>query len=96
MQYLTPAGLTGAIVVTTPQEAALLDVRKELQFCSKVGVRVLGVIENMSLFVCPNCNVSESNILRSSDRGRPGFEPATRPTQTTSDSVRIFRRFDII
>ncbi|KOB71462.1 Uncharacterized protein OBRU01_13703 [Operophtera brumata] len=58
VQYLSAAGLTGALVVTTPQEAALLDVRKELQFCSKVGVRVLGVIENMSVFVCPNCKKS--------------------------------------
>ncbi|XP_059050660.1 cytosolic Fe-S cluster assembly factor NUBP1 homolog [Achroia grisella] len=55
VQYLSKAGLSGAVVVTTPQEVALLDVRKELQFCDKVGVKVLGVIENMSLFVCPNC-----------------------------------------
>ena len=57
VQYLTSAGLTGALVVTTPQEVALLDVRKELQFCSKLGVPVLGVLENMSLFICPNCKV---------------------------------------
>ncbi|GBP33534.1 Cytosolic Fe-S cluster assembly factor nubp1 [Eumeta japonica] len=56
-QYLSKAGLNGAIVVTTPQEVALLDVRKELQFCSKVGIKVLGVIENMSLFICPSCKV---------------------------------------
>ncbi|XP_063535503.1 cytosolic Fe-S cluster assembly factor nubp1 [Cydia strobilella] len=55
VQYLTGAGLTGALVVTTPQETALLDVRKELQFCKKLNARVLGVVENMSLFICPNC-----------------------------------------
>ncbi|KAH9636782.1 hypothetical protein HF086_009122 [Spodoptera exigua] len=55
VQYLTSAGLDGALVVTTPQEVALLDVRKELQFCTKLGVPVLGVLENMSLFICPNC-----------------------------------------
>ncbi|KAI8426616.1 hypothetical protein MSG28_005396 [Choristoneura fumiferana] len=57
VQYLSGAGLSGAVVVTTPQETALLDVRKELQFCRKLGARVLGVVENMSLFVCPNCKV---------------------------------------
>lgn len=57
VQYLTSAGLRGALVVTTPQEVALLDVRKELQFCAKLGVPVIGVLENMSLFVCPNCKV---------------------------------------
>ncbi|XP_050351821.1 cytosolic Fe-S cluster assembly factor NUBP1 homolog [Nymphalis io] len=55
VQYLSAAGVTGAVVVTTPQEVALLDVRKEIQFCQKVGLPVLGVVENMSLFVCPNC-----------------------------------------
>ncbi|XP_045766473.1 cytosolic Fe-S cluster assembly factor nubp1-A isoform X2 [Maniola jurtina] len=55
VQYLSAAGVTGAVVVTTPQEVALLDVRKEIQFCRKVGLPVIGVVENMSLFVCPNC-----------------------------------------
>ncbi|KAK9722981.1 NUBPL iron-transfer P-loop NTPase [Popillia japonica] len=53
--YLSNAGLTGAIIVTTPQEVALLDVRKEIDFCRKVSVKVLGVVENMALFVCPGC-----------------------------------------
>ncbi|XP_049874650.1 cytosolic Fe-S cluster assembly factor NUBP1 homolog [Pectinophora gossypiella] len=55
VQYLSAAGLAGAVLVATPQEVALLDVRKEIQFCHKVGVKVIGVVENMSLFVCPNC-----------------------------------------
>ncbi|KAG5895172.1 hypothetical protein JTB14_007339 [Gonioctena quinquepunctata] len=53
--YLSKAGVTGAIVVTTPQEVALLDVRKEIDFCRKLNIHVLGVVENMSLFVCPSC-----------------------------------------
>ncbi|KAF8473273.1 P-loop containing nucleoside triphosphate hydrolase protein [Kalaharituber pfeilii] len=52
---LAPATLRGAVVVTTPQAVATADVRKELNFCKKVGVRVLGVVENMSGFVCPHC-----------------------------------------
>ena len=57
VQYLKPAGLNGAIVVTTPQEVSLLDVRKEITFCKKVNVPVIGVIENMSGFSCPKCKV---------------------------------------
>lgn len=46
-----------AIIVTTPQEIALADVRKSIQFCQQVKMNVLGLIENMSGFVCPNCGV---------------------------------------
>lgn len=62
VQYLQGAGLAGAVVVTTPQEVALLDVRKEITFCKKVGVPIIGVIENMSGFVCPKCK-TESRIF---------------------------------
>nr|CAI5830309.1 unnamed protein product [Callosobruchus analis] len=61
--YLSQAGVTGAIIVTTPQEVALLDVRKEIDFCRKVHVRILGVIENMSIFVCPCCRVNVANLM---------------------------------
>ncbi|KAK2584913.1 hypothetical protein KPH14_002509 [Odynerus spinipes] len=56
--YLKGAGITGAIVVTTPQQVALLDVRKEIDFCRKVNIPILGVVENMSQFVCPKCKNS--------------------------------------
>jgi len=46
---------TGGVVVTTPQELALSDVRKCIGFCRQLGLPVLGVIENMSGFVCPHC-----------------------------------------
>jgi len=45
----------GAIIVTTPQPLALSDVRKCITFCRQLSLPVLGVIENMSGFVCPNC-----------------------------------------
>jgi len=54
-QYLTKAGVDGALIVTTPQEMALLDVRKEVTFCHKVGVPILGVVENMAGHICPSC-----------------------------------------
>lgn len=47
--------LSGAVVVTTPQDIALIDARKGLEMFRKVDVAVLGVVENMSLFCCPNC-----------------------------------------
>ncbi|KAM0275055.1 hypothetical protein ACHAQH_007616 [Verticillium albo-atrum] len=50
-----PGQVAGAVVVTTPQAVATADVRKELNFCTKTNLKVLGVIENMSGFVCPHC-----------------------------------------
>lgn len=46
---------TGALIVTTPQEMSLSDVRRSIQFCRALKLPVLGVIENMSGFVCPHC-----------------------------------------
>lgn len=68
VQYLAGANLRGAVIVTTPQEISLQDVRKELNFCTKVNLPVLGLVENMSMFVCPKCHVS-SSILPSSSGG---------------------------
>jgi len=51
--------LSGAVIVTTPQDVALIDARKGLQMFRKVNVPVLGVIENMSAFVCPECGHRE-------------------------------------
>ncbi|KAK6913015.1 Flagellum site-determining protein YlxH/ Fe-S cluster assembling factor NBP35 [Dillenia turbinata] len=48
VQFLQATGIDGAIIVTTPQQVSLIDVRKEVSFCKKVGVQVLGVVENMS------------------------------------------------
>jgi len=47
--------LDGAVIVTTPQKVAAVDVRKSVTFCRRLGVPVLGVVENMSGFVCPKC-----------------------------------------
>lgn len=55
VQYMKPAGIDGAVIVTTPQHISLQDVRREITFCKKVGIPVLGVIENMSGYKCPSC-----------------------------------------
>lgn len=46
---------SGAIIVTTPQEVALLDVKKSITFCRRLEMPILGLVENMSGFVCPKC-----------------------------------------
>lgn len=66
--FLKESGIDGAVVVTTPQEVALLDVRKEIDFCRKAGIHVLGIVENMSGFVCPNCK-HESQIFQATTGG---------------------------
>jgi ATP-binding protein involved in chromosome partitioning len=53
----------GAVVVTTPQEVALSDVRKGITFCRSLNLPVLGVLENMSGFVCPKCG-EVTNIFK--------------------------------
>ena len=50
------APLTGAVIVTTPQDVSLLDARKGLKMFQEVNVPVLGIVENMSYFVCHECN----------------------------------------
>ena len=61
-------GVDGAVLITTPQEVALQDVRKEIDFCRKVGIPILGLVENMSGFVCPGCK-TESQIFKPSTGG---------------------------
>lgn len=52
--------VTGAVIVTTPQDLALLDARRAYEMFRKVNVPVLGVIENMSMHICSQCNHQES------------------------------------
>jgi hypothetical protein len=56
LQNALPGQVKGAVVVTTPQAVATADVKKELNFCVKTGIKVIGVVENMAGFVCPNCS----------------------------------------
>ncbi len=51
--------VTGAIIVTTPQDIALLDARKGLKMFEKVGIPILGIVENMSTHICTNCGHEE-------------------------------------
>ena len=57
----------GAVIVTTPQAVSLSDVRKEINFCKKVKIPLLGIVENMSGYICPHC--SEHHDIFSSGGG---------------------------
>jgi ATP-binding protein involved in chromosome partitioning len=61
-------GMDGAVIVTTPQKVATVDVRKSITFCRELRVPVLGVVENMSGFACPKCG--EITQVLSSGGGR--------------------------
>jgi ATP-binding protein involved in chromosome partitioning len=54
--------LSGVVMVTTPQDVALLDVRKALGMFQRLNVPILGIVENMSVFVCPHCH-ERTNIF---------------------------------
>jgi ATP-binding protein involved in chromosome partitioning len=60
--------VTGAVIVTTPQDIALIDAKKGLKMFEKVGIPILGIVENMSLHVCSNCGHAEP--IFGSDGGR--------------------------
>ncbi|XP_049827753.1 cytosolic Fe-S cluster assembly factor NUBP2 homolog isoform X1 [Schistocerca gregaria] len=68
MENLRTLNCDGAILVTTPQALAVEDVTKELTFCRKTGIPVVGVIENMSGYVCPSC--AECTNIFSSGGGK--------------------------
>ncbi|KAM9457413.1 cytosolic Fe-S cluster assembly factor nubp1 [Clarias gariepinus] len=78
VQYLSGAGIDGAVIITTPQEVSLQDVRKEIRFCQKVKLPIIGVVENMSGFVCPKCK-NTSQI----------FPPTTGGAQRMCEDLRL-------
>jgi ATP-binding protein involved in chromosome partitioning len=88
--------LAGAVIVSTPQDLALIDARKGLNMFRKVNVPVLGLVENMSTFVCPHCG-QPSNIFghggaraEAARLGVPflGEVPLTLAVRETSDEGR--------
>lgn len=80
--------LSGALIVTTPQDLALLDARKGLELFRKVQVPVLGLIENMSQHICSNCGQVEA-IFGEGGAQRLGSETASRVIASLPLDVRI-------
>jgi ATP-binding protein involved in chromosome partitioning len=68
--------VTGAVIVTTPQEIALIDARKGLKMFEKVGIPILGAVENMSFHVCPQCG-HQSHIFGAGGAERMSREYGT-------------------
>jgi ATP-binding protein involved in chromosome partitioning len=68
--------VTGAVIVTTPQDIALIDARKGLKMFEKVGIPILGIVENMSIHICPNCG-HESHIFGEGGAARMSKEYGT-------------------
>jgi ATP-binding protein involved in chromosome partitioning len=94
MAQQTP--LAGAVIVSTPQDLALLDARRGIRMFERVNVPVLGIVENMSFFVCPHCG-GRSDIfshggarLEAERLGVPflGEVPLAMPIRETSDGGR--------
>lgn len=56
VQLLKAVAISGAVIVTSPQDVSVVEVGKEIAFCKKMGVNVLGVVENFSSFACPLCH----------------------------------------
>ena len=78
--------LDGAVIVTTPQDVSIIDVRRSVQFCRTVELKVLGIIENMSGFACPHCG-EITNIFKSGGGGDHGQRHGREiPRQHTSRS----------
>jgi ATP-binding protein involved in chromosome partitioning len=65
--------VSGAIIVTTPQDVAVLDARKSIQFAKELKVPVIGIIENMSGFTCPHCG-NEIDIFKRGGGERAAVE----------------------
>ena len=57
VKVLMNARPEGAVIVTTPQDLALTTIRKEINFCRKMKLKVIGLVQNMASFVCPCCQV---------------------------------------
>ncbi|KAG5518763.1 hypothetical protein PMAC_002734 [Pneumocystis sp. 'macacae'] len=76
IQFLKETGIDGAILITTPQEISLLDVRKEIDFCKKIDLPILGIVENMSIFVCSHCHHT-SQIFKATTGGARALSKET-------------------
>ena len=78
----------GAVIVTTPQEVSIIDVRKQIDFCRKVNLNVIGLVENMSSFTCGKCGNS-SSIFRTREEAGSASDQIPSGVQKLSDEKSI-------
>jgi ATP-binding protein involved in chromosome partitioning len=94
--------VSGAVVVCTPQDVALLDAAKAIAMFRKVNIEVLGMVENMSFFLCPNCNArhdifsSGGAQKKAAETGVPflGAVPLDMRLRVLADEGRVGAAFD--
>ena len=94
--------VTGAVVVCTPQDVALLDATKAITMFRKVSIEVLGMVENMSFFICPSCNARHEIFgcggakRRAIEMSVPllGEVPLDVQLRVLGDEGRVFASFD--
>lgn len=102
LSLVQTASVHGAIVVTTPQDVALADVRRSIRFFEKINVPLLGIVENMSGFTCPGCNEtheifgsgggeSESRAFGVPLLGKIPLDPAVREQSDAGEPVVVAR-----
>jgi ATP-binding protein involved in chromosome partitioning len=85
--------VAGSVIVTTPQDIALLDARKGLEMFRKVGIPVLGIVENMSTHICSNCG-HEEHIFGSGGGERLAHDGGTELLGTLPLDIRIREQAD--
>lgn len=94
----------GAVLVTTPQEISWSDVRKSINFCRKLSLPILGVVENMSGFICPECgekteifpNTDSKNICRKLSVPFLGRIPLNPEIAESSENIEKINNYDFI
>jgi len=93
VQYLRAIEVDGALVVTTPQEVSMADVRKELSFCAKSGLKVLGLVENMAGLRVPmrNLRFTDPSGADRSDEITKKLEAAAPEVLSMLASVNVFQ-----
>ena len=86
-------GVDGAVIVTTPQEVAIADVRKEVSFCRKVGIDILGVVENMSKLHVPfeSLGLLDAGGADVTEAARAALRAAGIDTAALTSEAPIFR-----
>lgn len=94
MRLLKQIRPDGAVIVSTPQKLSMDAVRKSITFCRKTGLRILGLIENMSAFICPCCNESynlfpNSNVKKIAEENEIFYVGGLEITERLSDHIEL-------
>ena len=95
-------GVTGAVIVATPQPLALNDAMRAAQMYQKLGIHILGIVENMSYFICPNCNTihdifGRGGVRKAADKANIAVLaeiPLNLSIRTNTDSAHVEDNFD--